>query len=97
MFCLGSRGRAWFPQSERQRWARGAVVRDGGDVEPRERASVPGRVGCCRRGEHERRLGPVAGRDTPQPSQHAGRVRPEDTSVDVAFVDDDESQRAPEH
>ena len=50
------------------------------------------RVGDRRAREQEARLGPIGGRDPPQPPQHVAHVRAEHAAVDVRLVDDDDRE-----
>ena len=63
---------------------------------PVSRDADAGRVRRRRRGQHEHRVGAVAGADPAQPAQHLGHVRAEHPPVGVALVDHDEAQRPEE-
>ena len=85
-----------LPEDEGHRTAwRGVIVDDLG-ARTDESCGCPGRVGCRRRGEDERRLCTVCPRDAPQAPQHERDVRAEHPAVAVAFVDDHEAQSAQE-
>ena len=68
----------------------------GHHVEAGQARGVLGGVADRRRGEHERRVGPVVGADPAQPAQHLGDVGAEDAAVVVALVDHDQVERAEE-
>ena len=81
------------PHRDRLLRARRAVAVDHGDVvEPGQALGELARVGHGRRREQEARLGPVRGRDPPQPPQHVRDVRAEHAAVDVRLVDHDDRE-----
>ena len=85
-----------LPEPEGHRLARRAVPLHRVDRHTDQAPGVGGRLAHGGRGEHECRLGAVAGRDSAQPAQQRGQVRPEDAAVHVALVDDDVAQGAQE-
>ncbi|OPZ52601.1 MAG: hypothetical protein BWY91_02248 [bacterium ADurb.BinA028] len=95
-FGIGHRPDRRLPQPDGHRRARRAVERDRADRHTDQASGVPTRVGDGRGGEDEGGVGAVAGCDPAQPPQDQREVRPENPSVDVAFVDDDIAQGAQE-